>query len=250
MRREPGLGRVLVERPFATGLPIVARSAGYVRRVTPILADIDLTISRGGRTFVLGPNGAGKSTLLRILHGLILPTQGTVTWNGARTRPAEQAMVFQRPVLLRRSAEANLRYALALSGVLGAHAERRITEALTEVGLLDVAKRSARVLSWGEQQRLALARAWALEPEVLFLDEPTASLDPSATRAVEKIVSDIHARGTTIVMTTHNLAQAKRLADDIVFLHAGRIAERTSTESFFRSPHSAEAAAYLEGERL
>src|SRR6266550_2207564 len=250
MRREPGLGRVLVEPRSAAGLPIVARGAGYVHGVTPILADIDLTISRGGRTFILGPNGAGKSTLLRILHGLIVPTQGTVTWNGAQTRPAEQAMVFQRPVLLRRSAEANLRYALALCGVERARAEQRIVEALTEVGLLDVAKRSARVLSWGEQQRLALARAWALEPEVLFLDEPTASLDPNATRAVEQIVSDIHARGTTVVMATHNLAQAKRLADDIVFLHAGHIAERTSAASFFRSPHSAEAAAYLEGERL
>jgi tungstate transport system ATP-binding protein len=250
MRREPGLGRALVERRSAGGLPIVARGVGYVHGATPILADVDLTLARGGRTFILGPNGAGKSTLLRILHGLIVPTQGTVTWNGARLRPAEQAMVFQRPVLLRRSAEANLRYALALSGVHGANADRRIFEALTEVGLLEVATRSARVLSWGEQQRLALARAWALEPEVLFLDEPTASLDPNATRAVEQIVSDIHARGTTIVMTTHNLAQAKRLADDIVFLHAGRIAERTSAESFFRSPHSAEAATYLEGERL
>ncbi|HEY3179871.1 MAG TPA: ATP-binding cassette domain-containing protein [Casimicrobiaceae bacterium] len=217
---------------------------------TPILADVDLTIARGGRTFILGPNGAGKSTLLRILHGLIAPTQGTVTWNGARTRPAAQAMVFQRPVLLRRSAEANLRYALALSGVHGTDADRRIFEALTEVDLIDVADRSARVLSWGEQQRLALARAWALAPEVLFLDEPTASLDPNATRAVEKIVSDIHTRGTTIAMTTHNLAQAKRLADEIVFLHAGRIAERTPAGTFFRSPRSAEAAAYLEGERL
>ncbi|TMG95939.1 MAG: ATP-binding cassette domain-containing protein [Betaproteobacteria bacterium] len=250
MRHEPGLGRVLVERRPTGGLPIVARRVGYVHGATPILADVDLTITRGGRMFILGPNGAGKSTLLRILHGLIIPTQGTVTWNDVRTRPAEQAMVFQRPVLLRRSAEANLRYALALSGVHGVNAERRIFEALTEVGLLDVAKRSARVLSWGEQQRLALARVWALEPEVLFLDEPTASLDPHATRAVEQIVSDIHARGTTIVMTTHNLAQAKRLADDIVFLHAGRIAERTSAESFFRSPHSAEAATYLQGERL
>jgi tungstate transport system ATP-binding protein len=218
--------------------------------VTPILTGIDVTIAQGRRTFILGPNGAGKSTLLRILHGLIAPTQGSVTWNGARTRPAEQAMVFQRPVLLRRSAEANVRYALALSGVHGADAGRRIFEALTEVGLLDVAKRSARVLSWGEQQRLALARVWALDPAVLFLDEPTASLDPNATRAVEKIVSDIHARGTTIVMTTHNLAQAKRLADEIVFLHAGHIVERTPVASFFHSPHSAEAAAYLEGERL
>jgi len=250
MRREPGRGRVLAERRSSGGLPIVARGVGYAHGVTPLLADVDLTIERGGRTFILGPNGAGKSTLLRILHGLIVPTQGTVTWNGARTRPAEQAMVFQRPVLLRRSAEANLRYALALLGVHGIHAERRISEALTEVGLCEVAKRSARVLSWGEQQRLALARAWALEPEVLFLDEPTASLDPTATRAVEQIVADIHARGTTVVMTTHNLAQAKRLADDIVFLHAGRITERTAAESFFRSPHSAEAAAYLDGERL
>src|SRR5437762_2055475 len=125
------------------------------------------------------------------------PTQGTVTWNDVRTRPAEQAMVFQRPVLLRRSAEANLRYALALSGVHGVNAERRIFEALTEVGLLDLAKRSARVLSWGEQQRLALARVWALEPEVLFLDEPTASLDPHATRAVEQIVSDIRSEEHT-----------------------------------------------------
>jgi tungstate transport system ATP-binding protein len=218
--------------------------------VTPILTGIDVTIAQGRRTFILGPNGAGKSTLLRILHGLIAPTQGSVTWNGARTRPAEQAMVFQRPVLLRRSAEANVRYALALSGVHGTDAGRRIFEALTEVGLLDVAKRSARVLSWGEQQRLALARVWALDPAVLFLDEPTASLDPNATRAVEKIVSDIHARGTTIVMTTHNLAQAKRLADEIVFLHAGHIVERTPVASFFHSPRSAEAAAYLEGERL
>src|SRR5437762_1581573 len=239
MRHELGLERVLAEARSAGGLPIVARGVGYVHGVTPILADVDLTIARGGRTFILGANGAGKSTLLRILHGLIAPTQGSVTWNGARTRPPHQAMVFQRPVLLRRSAEANLRYALALSGVHGVDAGRRIVEALTEVDLCEVAKRSARVLSWGEQQRLALARAWALEPEVLFLDEPTASLDPSATRAVEQIVADIHARGTTVVMTTHNLAQANRRADDIVFLHAARITERTAAGSGFRSPRSA-----------
>src|SRR5436190_3086062 len=126
MRHEPGIERVLAEARSAGGLPIVARGVGDVHGVTPILDDVDLTIARGGRTFILGPNGAGKSTLLRILHGLIVPTQGTVTWNGARTRPAEQAMVFQRPVLLRRSAEANLRYALALSGVERARADQRI----------------------------------------------------------------------------------------------------------------------------
>jgi tungstate transport system ATP-binding protein len=143
-----------------------------------------------------------------------------------------------------------LRYALTLAGINGSDADRRIFEALTDVGLAEVARRPARVLSGGEQQRLALARAWALDPEVLFLDDPTASLDPAATRAVEQIVANIHARGTTIVMTTHNLAQAKRLADDIVFLYGGRIAERQSAERFFHSPQSAEAAAYLEGERL
>src|SRR5437763_3593412 len=250
MRREPGPGPVSVNRRATGGLPIVARGVSCMQGATAVLAEIDLTVARGVRTFILGPNGAGKSTLLRILHGLIAPTAGTVTWNGASTRPLEQAMVFQRPVLLRRSAEGNLRYALALAGVRHGDADRRIFEALHEVGLSEVARRSARVLSWGEQQRLALARAWALDPEVLFLDEPTASLDPGATRAVEKIVADIHARGTTIVMTTHNLAQAKRLADDIVFLHGGRIAERTPATAFFHSPRSGEAATYLEGERL
>jgi tungstate transport system ATP-binding protein len=242
--------RDLVELAAAAGLPIVAEAIDYVRGDTTILTGVDLTIDAGGRTFILGPNGAGKSTLLRVLHGLLPPTRGTVTWNGSRVRPPAQAMVFQRPVLLRRSAEANVRYALAKIGVRGTEADRRVYEALREVGLVGLAKRPARVLSGGEQQRLALARAWALEPEVLFLDEPTASLDPAATRAVEQIVRDIHGCGTTIVMTTHNLAQAKRLADEIVFLDGGRVTERTPAAEFFRAPRSDEAAAYVRGERL
>jgi tungstate transport system ATP-binding protein len=232
------------------GLPIVGRGIAYAPGDTPILTDVDVTVERGGRTFILGPNGAGKSTLLRLLHGLVAPSSGTLTWGGASARPASQAMVFQRPVMLRRSAEANLRYALDLAGVRGIEAAGRVREALGQVGLSELAGRAARVLSGGEQQRLALARAWALDPEVLFLDEATASLDPAATRAVEDIVREIHRRGTTIVMTTHNLAQAKRLANDIVFLHGGRVTERTSAAEFFRAPRSAEAAAYLEGERL
>jgi tungstate transport system ATP-binding protein len=232
------------------GLPIVARGVDFARGGTSILSGIDVTIDRGGRTSILGPNGAGKSTLLRVLHGLAEPTQGTLTWGGSTTRPASQAMVFQRPVMLRRSAEANIRYALDLADVRGAEQDRRVLEVLSQVGLLHLAGRAARVLSGGEQQRLALARAWALDPEVLFLDEATASLDPGATRAVEDIVCEIHRRGTTIVMTTHNLAQAKRLADDIVFLHGGRVAERTPAAVFFHAPRSRVAAAYLEGERL
>jgi tungstate transport system ATP-binding protein len=188
--------------------------------------------------------------LLRVLHGLVAADEGVVRWGRATTRPPNQAMVFQRPVLLRRSVAANVRHALALAGIRGSEARRRADDALARVGLAAIADRAARVLSGGEQQRLALARASALAPEVLFLDEPTASLDPPATRAVEEIIEGIHACGTTIVMTTHSLGQAKRLADDIVFLAAGRVTECTPAAQFFAAPRSPEARAFLEGERL
>jgi len=235
---------------YGTGLPIRLHQVVAAPGGTPVLTGIDLVLNAGGRTVLLGPNGAGKSTLLRVLHGLISPSAGSIVWGDECTRPRGQAMVFQRPVLLRRSAAENIRYALDLAGVHGAEADARIAEALDEVGLRALAARSARVLSGGEQQKLAFARVWALRPEVLFLDEPTASLDPAAARSVEQIIGDIHARGTTIVMTTHNLVQAKRLADDILFLHAGRVTERTPAREFFTNPHSTEAAAFLEGERL
>ena len=232
------------------GLPIVAAGADVVSQGTRVLDAIELRIEAHRRTFILGPNGAGKSTLLRLLHGLVTPTRGSVTWGGMTVRPAGQAMVFQRPVLLRRSAAGNLRHALALAGVRGREAARRTADALSGVGLDAIADRPARVLSGGEQQRLALARAWALAPEVLFLDEPTSSLDPAAARAVESIVRDIGARGTTIVMTTHQLAQARRLADDVVLLSAGRAVEHTDAAEFFRQPASEEGRLFLEGERL
>jgi tungstate transport system ATP-binding protein len=235
---------------FATGLPIRLHDVSAAPGGVPVLSGIELTLAAGGRTVLLGPNGAGKSTLLRVLHGLIPPSGGFISWGDARERPRGQAMVFQRPVLLRRSAEENIRYALHLAGVRGAEADARIGEALDEVGLRPLASRPARVLSGGEQQKLAFARVWALRPEVLFLDEPTASLDPAAARSVEKIIADIHARSTSIVMTTHNLVQAKRLADDIIFLHAGRVTERTPAREFFAMPRSPEAAIFLEGERL
>jgi tungstate transport system ATP-binding protein len=157
-------------------------------------------------------------------------------------------MVFQRPVMLRRSALANIQYALDVNGVRGEEATRRAADALDRVGLAALASRQARVLSGGEQQRVALARAWALRPKLIFLDEPTASLDPAAAIEVERIVGEIHAAGTAIVMTTHNLGFARRMADDVVFLHAGRITEQTPAERFFHSPASPEAARFLEGE--
>jgi tungstate transport system ATP-binding protein len=232
------------------GLPIVASHASVVRRGVRVLDRVDVAIAPGSRTFILGANGSGKSTLLRLLHGLISADAGRVTWGGEAMRPLRQAMVFQRPVLLRRSAAGNIRHALALAGIRGAEAALRTHDALTRVGLTSLAERAARVLSGGEQQRLALARAAALAPDVLFLDEPTASLDPPSMRAVEDIVAAIHAQGTTIVMSTHSLAQAKRLADHVIFLHAGRVTECTDATRFFAAPQSPQAQAFLEGERL
>jgi tungstate transport system ATP-binding protein len=157
-------------------------------------------------------------------------------------------MVFQRPVLLRRSALANITYALAVARIPAGQREERAAEALREVGLDALAMHPARVLSGGEQQRVALARAWALNPEVLFLDEPTANLDPGATHEIERVIGAMHAAGTKIVMVTHNLGQARRIGDEILFLHQGRLVERALADRFFKRPASPEAAQFLEGE--
>jgi tungstate transport system ATP-binding protein len=210
-----------------------------------IIAPLTLELQAGPSTIILGANGAGKSVLMRLMHGLLAPTAGRILWKGDRPG-RHQAMVFQRPVMLRRSALANVVYALKLAGVTDA---RRVAmDALREVGLSHLAHRPARVLSGGEQQRLALARAWALHPEVLFLDEPTASLDPGATREIEALIRAFDGAGTKVVMATHNLGQARRLGDEVLFLHQGRLAERAPVERFFKQPASAEAAAFIKGE--
>jgi len=212
-----------------------------------LIRDVSLRIEEGRRTLILGPNGAGKSVLMRLMHGLIEPSAGRILWNGGRGRPA-QAMVFQRPVMLRRSVVDNVIYALDLAGVPAAARRARALDVLERVGLTALADRPARVLSGGEQQRAALARAWALRPRVLFLDEPTASLDPGAAAEVERLIRAIADEGCSIVMVTHHLGQARRLADDIVFVDAGRITEHTPVAEFFASPRSAEAGNYLRGE--
>jgi tungstate transport system ATP-binding protein len=215
-----------------------------------VIDGVSLTLEPGSRTVIVGPNGAGKSVLLRLCHGLLRPTSGTIAWNASELpgEPRRQAMVFQRPVLLRRSALANIAYALAVARVPAGQREERAAEALRRVGLDGLAAHPARVLSGGEQQRVALARAWALNPEVLFLDEPTANLDPGATHQIERVVGAMHAAGTKIVMVTHNLGQARRLGDEILFLHQGRLLERAPAERFFKQPASAEAAQFVEGE--
>jgi len=231
-------------------LPLVLEDVSFVAGGRAIVESISCEFHSGARTVIVGPNGAGKSVLMRLCHGLLTPTSGKVAWRGAASALVahRQAMVFQRPVMLRRSALANLEYALALQDVPRDERTRLSREAIQRVGLAHIADRPARVLSGGEQQRLALARAWALRPEILFLDEPTASLDPTATREIEAAIDAIHADGTKIVMTTHNLGQARRLGDEILFLNQGRLAERAPAERFFTAPATAEAAAFIRGE--
>lgn len=232
-------------------LPLRVEALGFAIGGVTVLRDIGFTLRAGAPTLIVGPNGAGKSVLLRLLHGLLAPTTGRIDWAvppaAARRR---QAMVFQRPVMLRRTALANAIYPLVLSGLSLAEARALATATLDRFGLLPLAERPARRLSGGEQQRLALARAAALGPEVLFLDEPCASLDPAATRQVEAIIAAIAAGGTKVVMTTHELAQARRLAGEILLLHHGRLVEQAPAERFFTTPATPEAAAFLRGDLL
>ena len=229
-------------------LPLVLDQVSFAVSGKTIIDRVSMEITEGPRTIILGPNGAGKSVLMRLCHGLFAPTSGSITWRGAVNGRRRQAMVFQRPVMLRRSAVANIVYGLKLAGISPSECELRARDVLDAVGLSGIAEQPARVLSGGEQQRVALARAWALGPEVLFLDEPTANLDPGAAREVESLIGQIRAGGTKIVMTTHNLGQAKRLGDEILFLSQGRLVERTPVDQFFAKPQSAEADAFIRGE--
>jgi tungstate transport system ATP-binding protein len=233
-------------------LPLTIQDVSFEIGGIRLIKDLNCTLEAGPRTMILGANGAGKSLFLRLCHGLIRPTTGRVLWQGAKGRdPADaQAMVFQRPVMLRRSVAANVDYALKLRGMAAAERRAAVEDALGHTGLRRLADNPARVLSVGEQQKLALARAWALQPEVLFLDEPTASLDPTATHAVEQIINAIDAAGTRIVMTTHDLGQARRLGDEVMFLNRGRLLEKTPAERFFSEPENDLAQAFLKGQLL
>lgn len=215
------------------------------------LLDIrSLVLDGPGPTLILGPNGAGKSLLLRCLHGLIRPDGGEVWQDGARLgekHTAGQAMVFQKPVLLRRSVAANLDYVLRRQKLNRANRRQRVSELLDEGGLGDKARQSARSLSGGEAQRLAILRALATQPEILFLDEPTSALDPSATQRIETLILNAARRGTRIVMVTHDIGQARRLGHDIVLMQNGRVAEHSLADTFFTAPETAIAKRFLSG---
>ena len=238
-------------RAPASELPIEFSDVTVAAGPVTILDGVTLTLASGAPTVLIGPNGSGKSTLLRAAMGLIAPSRGRITWGGRENvPPLKRAIVFQRPAMLRRSAAANIRFALHAAGIARAQQARRTDELLELVGLRHLADRAARRLSGGEQQRLALARALARDPAVLFLDEPTASLDPTATMAVEDIIRAVSARNIKVVMATHDLGEARRLGGDIVMLHRGRIVETGTAASFLDAPQTAEARTFLAGELL
>lgn len=245
-RRDRGDG----ERPPHPLLPLTIRSLGYRAGDQWILKDVSFRLPDATRTVILGPNGAGKSVLLRLCHGLLQPSAGTISWGGLTPESAAsgQALVAQRPVLLRRSVAGNILHALKIRHVPRSQRAERVRATLALAGLEHLKDRPARTLSGGEQQRVTLARAWALRPNVLMLDEPTSSLDPGATRGVEELIRAVDAAGTKIIMTTHDISQGRRLADDVLFLHQGRLVEHAPAAEFFAAPSAPAAAQFIRGE--
>ena len=238
-------------RAPAPDLPIIFDEVAILAGEMTILDRISLAFEPGSPTVLIGPNGSGKTTLLRAAMGLIPISSGRITWGGQEASPpTRRAILLQRPVMLRRSAAGNIRYALGAAGVPRAEHDQRTSELLSLVGLKHLARRPARRLSGGEQQRLALARALARDPAVLFLDEPTASLDPYATKSIEDVVRAVAARGVKVVMSTHDLGQAKRVGSKIVLLHRGRLIESGPMAEFLASPRTHEAKQFIAGELL
>ncbi|SFH32021.1 tungstate transport system ATP-binding protein [Palleronia marisminoris] len=236
---------VALRAQVAPILPLAVRDLVLRFGEEVVLDGVSFDLGATGCTMIMGPNGSGKSLLLKLLHGLMQPSAGRVDWGGhaANTVTDRQALVFQKPVLLRRSVAANIDFVLKARRK---DAGRR-DALLDHVGLSHKASQPARLLSGGEAQRLALARALATDPEVLFLDEPTASLDPASVLAIEAIVGDARNRGVRIVFVTHDTGQARRLADDVLFLQRGSIAEHTRAADFFPEPQSQAARDYLNG---
>jgi tungstate transport system ATP-binding protein len=232
-------------------LPIRFDDVTIASNNATLLDRVSFSITAGAPTVLIGPNGAGKTTLLRAAMGLVAPVRGIITWQGReRVPPTRRAIVFQRPTMLRRSAAANIRYALSAAQVARGRHDDEIDRLLALVGLEHAAGRPARRLSTGEQQRLALARALAREPDVLLLDEPTASLDPASTKAIEDIIRTVSQRGIKVLLSTHDLGEARRLAGDVMLLHRGRIVETGGAPEFFDAPLTDDARKFIAGELL
>lgn len=239
--------------PSGNVLPVALNGVSFHVDGATLLDQVSFHLRPGRLTAIMGANGAGKTLCLRLIQGLLRPDSGQITY---AARPASDAgrrriaTVFQRPVLLRRSVVGNLRHALRVYGIPRSDRAVLVADLLHLAGLADLAHRSARVLSAGEQQRLSIVRALAAEPDLLLLDEPTANLDPYATRLIETLVREAEARGATVVLVTHDVGQARRLADDVVFLNRGRVLEQSPAQDFFDTPATDAAAAYLAGRLL
>ena len=228
-------------------LPIEIRDVSYNPNNNIIISNLNLTIRSKGITVIMGPNGSGKSVLVRLLHGLLTPTKGSIKYgknNLNKTIRQNQAMVFQNPILLRRSVLANMTFVDSIRESTGL---KNCKEILALLGLEQFQSYPAHLLSAGEKQRLALARAIILKPAILFLDEPTANLDPSSIHLIEKILKNASFAGVKIIFITHDINQAKRIADDIIFIQKGKVLEHTETNVFFKKPQTSETAAYLDG---
>lgn len=238
-----------VDGPADRGWRVILEGLCVRQGDAAILDGIDLTLAGPTPIVLLGPNGSGKTTLLRVLMGLVPPTTGACHWPAnPDSHPPRRAMVLQKPVMLRRTAAANVAFALGSAGA--AAGPEVVGELLATVGLERLAARPARLLSGGEQQRLALARALARRPDMLLLDEPSANLDPAQTRVVEEIVARIAAANTHVVMATHDLGQARRLGRQIVLMTGGRVVEHASAERFFHAPETNLARRFLAGELI
>ena len=230
-------------------LPLRIHNASVKKRGKRIIGPVDVEISPEGFTIIMGPNGSGKTTLLRLLHGLENPRNGEAKWNtDLENARLNQSFVFQSPIMLRRTVLENIIYPLTLRGLDKQAATKIANDWITKINLATSGNLNARYLSGGEKQKLALARALATKPQLLFLDEPTANLDGSATKEIEKILQDAYKAGTRIIMTTHDMGQGRRLAEDIIFLYRGNIHETGSANSFFKNPGTKEAKAFLKGD--
>ena len=229
--------------------PLKIKNASVVKRGTTILNALSLELAVSGITIIMGPNGSGKTTLLRLMHGLERPQSGSVEWNCASELARQkQAFVFQTPVMMRRSALDNIAYPLKLQGASKSEANAKSIDWMNKINLASQKNLTAKDLSGGERQKLALARALVTDPEVLFLDEPTTNLDGTSTKEIEAILQDASSGGIRLIMTTHDVGQARRLASDVIFLNKGAVCEWSDATKFFSNPASSAAQSYLKGD--
>ncbi len=230
-------------------LPVTLCDVVVRKRAKTIIGPVSTTLNETGFTVVMGSNGSGKTSLLRVVNGLERLAEGAISWScEAQVALHEQAFVFQMPIMLRRTVMANVAYPMIVKGYSVSEANSRALDWIERIGLLAVAHQNATLLSGGEKQKLAIVRALVANPQLLILDEPTANLDGRATREIEAILQETNRAGTRVIMSTHNIGQAKRLADDVIFLHRGKIHEQAPADDFFKKPATREAAAFLRGD--